>query len=436
MAGQSGRVSTLAKCLTDVSRTSIYLNRSNFPCKGYQKDIPSVSRAVANLTAGRSTTVSFLPGATHGGGSCQFSLSYDGGNTFGVIHSIIGGCPLQTSYTFNVPSDAPAGNDVILSWSWFNKVGNREMYQNCIAVNLVSSSTAPIKLPRMFQANIFGAGTCNTVEGDEVAFPNPGNSVEYGGKWGSTKPGQIALQLTNCGGDKLAAESSFVTLSGNGKSVPVDNSDIVTISVGKPSETTSRAQPIVTPSTAQEPSSTSVEATTPAVSSKAAVVSKSAPVIAVPSSSTSSQPARMPIKIAASSPAAVAAPLPTSGTACSDTGIVCSADGSSFSVCSSGRLIDMGSVAAGTICRNGAISAIPVSGMDKVANVSCTVGQLLCSTDGKSFSICDVGGKSYVNMGGVAAGTVCKDGVIQLLSTSNRRAKRSNRHHRRLDTFH
>ena len=99
---------------------------SNFPCKGFQKDVPGVSQAVTTLTAGKATTVSFRAGgATHLGGSCQFSLSYDNGKTFGVIHSVIGGCPLQESYTFTVPGNAPAGKNILLSWSWQNKVGNR-----------------------------------------------------------------------------------------------------------------------------------------------------------------------------------------------------------------------------------------------------------------------------------------------------------------------
>ena len=62
--------------------------------------------------------------ATHGGGSCQFSLSYDGGSTWAVIHSIIGGCPLNSAYTFSVPNNIPSGN-ALFAWTWFNKVGNR-----------------------------------------------------------------------------------------------------------------------------------------------------------------------------------------------------------------------------------------------------------------------------------------------------------------------
>ena len=68
--------------------------------------------------------ISLAGSATHGGGSCQFSLSYDGGSTWAVIHSIIGGCPLNSAYTFPVPNNIPSGN-ALFAWTWFNKVGNR-----------------------------------------------------------------------------------------------------------------------------------------------------------------------------------------------------------------------------------------------------------------------------------------------------------------------
>src|SRR5271155_1791986 len=63
--------------------------------------------------------------ATHNGGSCQLSLSYDGGSTWVVIHSIVGGCPLTETYTIPVPSDIPSSSSALLAWSWENNTGNR-----------------------------------------------------------------------------------------------------------------------------------------------------------------------------------------------------------------------------------------------------------------------------------------------------------------------
>ena len=67
-------------------------------------------------------------GAPHGGGSCQFSLSYDNGATFNVIHSIEGGCPLDAvmnKYTVPIPDNAPAADRALFAWTWFNRIGNR-----------------------------------------------------------------------------------------------------------------------------------------------------------------------------------------------------------------------------------------------------------------------------------------------------------------------
>lgn len=72
--------------------------------------------------------IAIAGGAPHNGGSCQASLSEDGGKTFRVIKSYEGNCPVAgTEYTFNVPMDAKDGT-ALFAWTWFNKVGNREMY--------------------------------------------------------------------------------------------------------------------------------------------------------------------------------------------------------------------------------------------------------------------------------------------------------------------
>ena len=109
---------------------------SNFPCKGYHNDpdqLPS-----AHYTAGSTYNVTLLGEATHGGGSCQLSLSYDKGQTFRVIKSMIGGCPKTLTYDFTVPSYAPSG-EALFAWTWQNKVGNREFYMDCAVVQIDSA---------------------------------------------------------------------------------------------------------------------------------------------------------------------------------------------------------------------------------------------------------------------------------------------------------
>ncbi|KAJ2058638.1 hypothetical protein GGI17_004906 [Coemansia sp. S146] len=108
---------------------------------------------VATWTAGQSITTSFeAGGAAHGGGHVQFSLSYDGGKTFVVIHEVLkyaffggpsnGNAATVLSYTFNLPANVPASNSAIFAWTWVNAIGNREFYMNCADVAIKSSSTS------------------------------------------------------------------------------------------------------------------------------------------------------------------------------------------------------------------------------------------------------------------------------------------------------
>ncbi|KAH7106706.1 hypothetical protein BKA62DRAFT_740583 [Auriculariales sp. MPI-PUGE-AT-0066] len=178
--------------LIDYSMTApLDKSGSNFPCKGYHVDLGTVASSQDTITGGKDLTVSIAGGAAHNGGSCQFSLSYDKGQTWGVIHSVIGHCPLDASYTFTVPDGVPAGKDVLFAWTWFNHSGNREMYMNCAPVNVDSAGTG-LTVPQMFQANVFGEGTCETVEGVDIDFANPGAS------------------MSNCPADKLITQDKTV----------------------------------------------------------------------------------------------------------------------------------------------------------------------------------------------------------------------------------
>ncbi|KAJ1931169.1 hypothetical protein FBU59_006808, partial [Linderina macrospora] len=102
-------------------------------------------------TAGQSITVKFAQGgAAHGGGHCEFSLSYDGGKTFVVIHQELKYCFVGSasnsntaginSYTFNLPSELPGTDHAVFAWSWVNAIGNREFYMDCADVSISGSS--------------------------------------------------------------------------------------------------------------------------------------------------------------------------------------------------------------------------------------------------------------------------------------------------------
>ncbi|KAK4107840.1 lytic polysaccharide monooxygenase, partial [Canariomyces notabilis] len=177
--------------------------RLPFPCQGATEVV-----SVTPLTAGSSQLVKFTGGAQHGGGSCQFALTYDypppaDVSKWKTIYTIIGGCPVSAAgnlpvtgtdqdgradsvqcgndsgtecirqFEIPVPKDIPNGN-ATFAWTWFNKIGNREMYMNCAPVTITGGSDDQSffnELPTMFTANI--AGACTTNNG-VLNIPNPG----------------------------------------------------------------------------------------------------------------------------------------------------------------------------------------------------------------------------------------------------------------------
>jgi len=170
------------------------------PLKATGDDYPcssaSYSGAAKSIAKGQQQQIQLLGSVVHGGGSCQVSITYDkapGKNSrFTVIKSFQGKCPTGQypgnitpdnpalplpGLPYQIPADAPEG-DAILAWTWFNKVGNREMYMRCAPIKITGSGGDKAKFesrPEILKANI-GNG-CSTKEGDEVNFPNPGSDV-------------------------------------------------------------------------------------------------------------------------------------------------------------------------------------------------------------------------------------------------------------------
>ncbi|CZS99551.1 uncharacterized protein RCO7_07896 [Rhynchosporium graminicola] len=166
----------------DYDGTNPLTGAGQFPCKGYHiaamADPTGEGKPTALWRQGAPAAIKLTKGGLHSGGSCQASLSYDG-KIFTVIYSMQGNCP-TSDMAFTVPADAPVG-PVIGSWSWFNKSGNREMYQNCFsAIIEAATGTVPPAIPfsqrpPMLVANL--GGTCKTADMVDVRFPNPGPDV-------------------------------------------------------------------------------------------------------------------------------------------------------------------------------------------------------------------------------------------------------------------
>ncbi|KPV78046.1 uncharacterized protein RHOBADRAFT_50565 [Rhodotorula graminis WP1] len=389
-----------AEANIDYSMTApLFPDGSNYPCKGYNTPSAYSSLgAVATLKAGSSFEVEFAAGgATHGGGSCQFSVSYDQGKSFAVIHSVIGGCPLASTYSVPIPSGLPSATKATFAWTWFNLVGNREEYMNCAIVDIQGSSTAKsFTGPGLFRANTLG-DTCITTEGKTPVFPNPGPSVAYGAGMSSSSPATV---IDGCAYDENmsvtvgpSGSSSSSGGAGSGSSssslatppkattslhAAVTTSKAAATTTTKLAATTSRAQTTTAAAQPTFPSAAPVgafgvsrlSAARASASSRAAALSSAAPASssssrAAAATTTSKVPAPATTTRAASTSVArttsSAAPAATTSASSSSSGgyvgtwLSCTSK-TTFSLCSKPTgCTPMGSVASGTECVQGAI---------------------------------------------------------------------------------
>jgi hypothetical protein len=123
---------------------------NTFPCQGLtQASSATTVNAGDNLRVMFGTTTEASETATHGGGTCQFSVSYDypasANATWKNIYVVMGGCPTQN--TENIQNHNQCGNSydnpaagcisqfdipipkqlhsgsASFAWTWFNAVG-------------------------------------------------------------------------------------------------------------------------------------------------------------------------------------------------------------------------------------------------------------------------------------------------------------------------
>ncbi|KAI8936222.1 hypothetical protein NX059_006647 [Plenodomus lindquistii] len=318
-------------------------NGSNFPCKA----IPYTVKSMNQWPVGSTQQLVFTGSATHGGGSCQVSVTTDKEPTksskWKVIHSFEGGCPnsfdgnlpdgtnSDTTFPFQVPSELPNG-ELTMAWTWFNHIGNREMYMACspIAVTGGASDNKEFDaLPDMAIANIDVPGSCGTTEPMvDYTFANPGKYVSKGGK-GVFKP-LCANQASTGNGDAPAQ-------------APAPAAPSAALPVAPPAPSSANAQ---------------LSTLRTIVTVTAPMGSPSSPGSA-PTASAAPAPAPTTPASAPQAPTAPLRPIPgpagSNGTPCSPDGsIVCSADGTQFGLCNFGTAVFQ-PVAAGTKCNNGVI---------------------------------------------------------------------------------
>ena len=350
---------------------------SNFPCKSTTNS----GGTVTNMAIGAAQKLSFLGESVHGGGSCQVALTSDSpatkSSTWMVIHSIEGGCPARNqagnigadnsasapdpdTYQFSIPASIIPGA-YTLAWTWFNKVGNREMYMNCASIKVTGASSkrenslneteeytiselterGTASFPALFVANI-PATDCTTAEGADVKFPDPGASMEMA----SANKANVLAPPTGpkCGASGSSSSGTQASnATGSGSSGAAAGAAAPSMSAAAPAVAASPSVAAAAPSVVAGPS---MAAAAPSVAAPAS-----------PSSAAGSAPA--PVE---SSSGSSAAPASTSGTAstgsstgsCSSPGSsICSPDGLQIGTCTEQSTVTWIPVAAGTKCSGG-----------------------------------------------------------------------------------
>lgn len=326
---------------------------SDFPCK----QRPEVYKVVKQnmMAIGQPQTLSFRGQATHGGGSCQISLSTDKEPTkdsvWKVILSIEGGCPSKNpgnvgpdpfgygadKFQYQIPPEVPLG-DYTLAFTWFNKIGEREMYMNCAPVTVTGSGKRDLdgfeesdnstmtevndgifkrdmsSLPDMFVANI-GNGCTTGESGTDLAFPteNLGKIVQR------INSGPLTPPVGNCVKKSSGSTAPKAQPKPAGNAIPLP-------SAPKPTTSAPAVQP-------------TVPATQPFVPS-----AQSTPVPQVqPQSQPQSQPESAPVELPHISGTSIGS-CPTPGKS------LCSDDGLGFGTCDQYNQVLFQPLPQGTKC--------------------------------------------------------------------------------------
>jgi hypothetical protein len=204
---------------------------ADFPCANGVAD-PTASRT---YTAGSAAKLQLQGSAVHGGGSGQMIITYDfpptRSSVWRVMQSWEGDHPIKAAgnlpanpylihdpISFAVPAGLPSGKAVV-AWSWFNRIGNREMYMKCATVQIngkdssvsdLSQDPGMTALPTFFRAN--SGNGCVVPEGvDAIAFKNPGaNLIVAPGYTPTSIPCDDSLPGSGAGSDTPAPSGTTI----------------------------------------------------------------------------------------------------------------------------------------------------------------------------------------------------------------------------------
>jgi hypothetical protein len=348
---------------------------SDFPCK--LRDNAFEAPATETIIGiGESHALTFEGSATHGGGSCQISLTEDlqpsKSSSWKVIKSFEGGCPANVDgnlavgtvdsaqFNFTIPDGISAGK-YTLAWTWFNRIGNREMYMNCAPITVSGGSSKrsaeelekrAATFPPLFVANVNG---CTTTEGVDIRFPQPGEDVEYDGEASNLAPeGDDACTGTptfGASGDTSSGSSSSGSSSGSSSASSGSASSSAPAGSTPTAAASATVAPVPVPSASSEPSAPEPVASSSVVPAPAATSSASS------SSDTSSGSS------SGSSSSALTG-------ACSTEGEWNCIGGTSFQRCANGTWSLTQEMATGTQCGAGQSTDLTVTATKKARHLS------------------------------------------------------------------
>ncbi|KAJ2807085.1 hypothetical protein H4R20_001427 [Coemansia guatemalensis] len=313
----------------------------------------------ASWTAGEEITVKFNPSsAIHSGGHCQFSISYDNGKTFAVIHEELRYCflgskpsgltntPTIKEYTFKLPKDLPNSDKAVFAWTWVNASGNREFYMNCADVEIKGGSSSSYSGKEVTIANYPNYPTIPEFNGDYETgikyYENAKNiTVSPSGSSDSGSEGNSADYAASSGGSDetsaAASDDASAAPSGDASAAPSDSASAPASdsASGAASDNASAAYSAAPAASSAPDSSTqqAYDASTTASSAAATEASNASPN------------AHAAEGTEESSTAAAEA----SGSSCTDGLMRCSGD--SYQICVSGKWSDNYSCGVGTVCR-------------------------------------------------------------------------------------
>ena len=363
-------------------------SQSDFPCK-QRAGVYDIT-AMNNMAVGEPMQLSFTGSASHGGGTCQLALSTDlepaANSSFKLFQTFEGGCPIQAGgndgthpFTFVLPKGTPNGR-LTLIWSWFNHVGNREIYQNCAPLDVTGGSDDLDfynSLPNMYVINL-PTSECSTVESTDQEIPFPGQFIlkdaaaTLGAATGPSCKASAAAMTEGVTGYKSATSAN-----GAATQAPAKNNDVTGAATGAATQSAAATSAAASYGSSSQAAMTSAATSTSAASPSDGMIGNSAAkgassgFVTISTAAASSAPADTSAypTMSPSSGAGVAAPsgyAAASGTSssssssssdssCSNEGaVVCSSDGTQFGLCDDGSAV-MQSVAAGTTCKNGSI---------------------------------------------------------------------------------